>query len=259
MNTAPTTPTSITHSSHPTADNRYVICMKWGNKYGADYVNRLYNMVSRHLTLPFEMVCLTDDPTGIHPDIACYPIPELNLPSGLPERGWKKLTTFKPELYDLTGTALFLDIDIVIVDNIDCFFQEEGEFLIIHDWQKPWRITGNSSVYRFKLGAFPEILPYFRSNFDDIRKKFRNEQDYLSWFVHQQGKLSYWNKDWCKSYKYHCLQKVPLAYFKPPVKPQGAKIIIFHGEINPPDAVNGGGGKWYRYVLPSDWIKDAWQ
>jgi hypothetical protein len=33
----------------------------------------------------------------------------------------------------------------------------------------------------------------------------------------------------------------------------------FYGEINPPDAVNGGGGKWYRYVLPSQWIKDAWQ
>ena len=44
-----------------------------------------------------------------------------------------------------------------------------------------------------------------------------------------------------------------------PVKPEGAKIIVFHGEINPPDAVNGGGGKWYRYVLPSQWIKDAWQ
>jgi hypothetical protein len=55
------------------------------------------------------------------------------------------------------------------------------------------------------------------------------------------------------------LQKIPLAYFKAPVKPEGAKIIVFHGEINPPDAVNGGGGKWYRYVLPSDWIKEAWQ
>lgn len=72
-------------------------------------------------------------------------------------------------------------------------------------------------------------------------------------------KLSYWNDQWCKSYKYHCLRKIPFAYFQAPVKPEGVKIIIFHGEINPPDAINGGGGKWYRYVLPSDWIKDAWQ
>ena len=103
-------------------ENRYIICMKWGTKYGAEYVNRLYNMVNRHLTLPFQMVCLTDDSTGIDTNVKCYPIPELNLPSNIPERGWKKLTTFSPELYDLKGTALFLDIDIVIVDNIDCFF-----------------------------------------------------------------------------------------------------------------------------------------
>ena len=76
-----------------TAEQRYVICMKWGNKYGPEYVNRLYNMVSRHLTLDFQMVCLTDDSTGIDPAVKCYPIPELDLPAG-PERGWKKLTTF---------------------------------------------------------------------------------------------------------------------------------------------------------------------
>ena len=75
-------------------------------------------MVSRHLTLDFQMVCLTDDSTGIDPAIQCYPIPEMDLPAG-PERGWKKLTTFKPELYDLKGVALFLDIDIVSLDALN--------------------------------------------------------------------------------------------------------------------------------------------
>ena len=70
--------------------------------------------------------------------------------------------------------------------------QEKGE---LSDWKRPWRITGNSSVYRFKLGAFPEILPYFREYFDEIRQNSRNEQAYLSWFVHKEGKLSYWNDD----------------------------------------------------------------
>lgn len=236
-----------------------VICMKWGTKYGAEYVNRLYNMVNRHTTLPFKMVCLTDDSTGIDPAVQCLPIPPLALPEGSPERGWNKLSTFEPELYGLQGNALFLDIDIVIVDNMDCFFTHEGDFLIIHDWKRPWRITGNSSVYRFKLGAFPQLMPYFRANFDEIRKKFRNEQAYLSWYVQQQGKLSYWPADWCKSYKYHCLRPIPFAYWQPPIKPEKAKIIVFHGEINPPDAINGGGGKWYRHVLPSQWIKDEWQ
>ena len=51
--------------------SRYVICMKWGTKYGPEYVNRLYAMVSRHLTLDFQMVCLTDNADGIHPNVRC--------------------------------------------------------------------------------------------------------------------------------------------------------------------------------------------
>ena len=38
---------------------RHVLCMKWGTKYGPDYVNRLYAMVRRHLTGDFSFVCLT--------------------------------------------------------------------------------------------------------------------------------------------------------------------------------------------------------
>lgn len=166
-------------------DNRYVICMKWGTKYGAEYVNRLYNMVKRHLTLDFQMVCLTDDSTGIDDNVKCYPIPALNLPDNIPERGWKKLTTFKPKLYDLKGTALFLDIDIVIVDNIDCFFTHQAQFddsvMIIRDWKKPWRMVGNSSVYRFKVGqnTYPNLLSDFEQNFEKIRSEVRHEQAFF--------------------------------------------------------------------------------
>ena len=83
------------------------------------------------------------------------------MPAGIPERGWTKLTTFEADLHGLRGSALFLDLDVVIVDDITPFFEQPGEFLIIHDWKRPWRITGNSSVYRFELGAHPEVLDRF--------------------------------------------------------------------------------------------------
>lgn len=234
--------------------------MKWGTKYGPEYVNRLYSMVDRHLSLPFKFVCLTDDTNGIVPEVTCYDIPPLDLPPNSPERGWNKLSTFEPDLYDLQGQALFLDLDVVIVDNIDCFFDVPGEFLVIHDWKRPWRITGNTSVYRFTLGAFPDVLPYFRENFDNIRNRFRNEQAYLTWFIKDKYEhVDYWPNNWCKSYKYHCLRPLPFSLWQPPVLPDDAKIIIFHGEVNPHDAISGGGGKWYRHILPSDWIEDHWR
>ena len=238
---------------------RYIFCMKWGTLYGAEYVNRLHSMVKRNLTLDFKMVCFTDDENGIIDEVDCYPIPEIDVPGNLPERMWKKLTTLKGDLYGLKGTALFLDLDVVIVDNIDCFFEADGDFRIIKDYNKQWRITGNSSVYRFEIGDHPYVFDYFVSNFESIRKEHRNEQEYLTTAIHKKGKLQYWPTEWCPSYKYDCVSRVPFAFWKKPIIPEGAKVIIFHGEINPPKAITGGRGKWYRYVAPAPWVAKYWK
>ncbi len=237
---------------------RVILCMKWGDKYGPEYVNRLYGMVRRHLRGEFRFVCLTDSAAGLRAEVDCLPIPDLALPDGLPERGWKKLTTFSADLHGLQGTALFLDIDIVIVDSIDALFELPGEFLIIHDWKRPWRVTGNSSVYRFKLGAHVDVLETFRATHAAVREKFRNEQAYLSDIVHAKGRLQYWPADWCCSYKYHCIPRWPLNYWQTPSVPAGTKIVVFHGEVNPPDALEGRRNRRGRFVKPAPWIASHW-
>ena len=98
-----------------TAPLNNVICMKWGDKYSADYVNILFNMVSRNLSIPFRFVCFTDDPQGIDEQVEVFDLPSLNLPNNIPERGWLKLTTFSKTLGDLEGKALFLDLDLKMV------------------------------------------------------------------------------------------------------------------------------------------------
>lgn len=86
-----------------------VVCMKWGTKYGADYVNRLYNMCARNLTIPFKFVCYTDNGDGMLEQIDVRPLPEMDLPAG-PERGWRKLSlsrrtsTFRAEFFSSTST-----------------------------------------------------------------------------------------------------------------------------------------------------------
>jgi len=238
---------------------RHIICMKWGTKYGPEYVNRLYSMVKRHLPGDFQMVCLTDDALGIRQDVVCLPIPALDLPAGIPERGWTKLVSFAADLHGLTGTALFLDVDVVIVGSLDVFFEQAGEFLIIHDYKRPWRITGNSSVYRFELGAHPDVLSYFRTHVDEIRRKFRNEQAYLSDFLYRQGKLQYWDASWCPSFKYHGIPVWPTNYWKAPFIPKDARIVVFHGECNPPDALAGKRNRRWRFIQPASWVADHWR
>lgn len=231
--------------------------MKWGTKYGPEYVNTLFSMVKRHLSLPFRFVCLTDDAHGFATGIESFPIPPLDIPDG-PERGWDKLVTFSSPLYDLEGQVLFLDLDVLVVGNIDCFFEHDAEFPIIKDFVKN-DITGNSSVYRFTANQHQDILSYFRQHHATVRQQVRNEQEYLSQFVSEQGKLTYWPESWCKSFKYHCIHKGWKQWFKVPIQPIDAKIIVFHGNPNPPDAIVGKSGKWYRKVLPTPWVAEHWR
>ena len=245
-------------SAVSTNEDRVVLCMKWGTKYGPEYVNRLYAMVRRHLRGEFRFVCLTDRSEGIRAEVECLPIPSLDLPPGIPERGWTKLTTFEADLHGLRGTALFLDLDVVIVDDITPFFEQAGDFLIIHDWKRPWRVTGNSSVYRFQLGAHADLLAHFRSHVEQVRAQVRNEQAYLSDYLHARGQLAYWPADWCVSWKYHCIPTFPTNWWKAPVIPEGARIIIFHGEVNPPDALAGQRNRRGRGLRPAPWIAQHW-
>lgn len=244
---------------------RHILCMKWGTKYGPHYVNRLYAMVRRHLSGDFNFVCLTDDPTGVRPEVQCLPIPPLaiELAPGQRDGAWKKLTTFEADLHGLKGTALFLDLDVVVVGPLDDFFTQPGQFLIIHDYPRFWRfgerIVGNSSVYRFEIGAHADVLANFRAHTDAMRAKYRNEQDYLSHFLHAQGKLSYWTAAWCPSFKYHAIPAWPTNHWKPPFVPEGARIVIFHGEVNPPDALEGKRNKRFAHIEPATWVAEHWR
>jgi hypothetical protein len=91
-------------------------------------------MVNRNLSIPFRFVCFTENDSGIRNEVELQPLPELDLPVNLadaPERGWRKLTIFKRGFGGLKGKALFLDLDVVIVDNMDDFFTVKGDFLIL--------------------------------------------------------------------------------------------------------------------------------
>ncbi len=236
-----------------------VICMKWGEKYDAKYVNILRSMVARHLSREHRFACFTDNGHGIRDDVEVFPLPVLEIADG-PERCWRKLTTFEKTLGDLQGTTLFLDLDVVIVDSLDPFFELPGQFLISHDWH--WHrkrpITGNSSCYRFEIGAHTDVIEVFRRDPEMIRRKYRNEQAFLSHHLAEQGILSYWPEQWTPSFKTHSLPRIPWRYFRPPVQPPGAKVIVFHGKPNPPDAIKSSYGHIRKFWHASTWILDHW-
>ena len=235
-----------------------IICMKWGDKFPSEYVNRLYGMVERNLTNEFRFVCFTENSKDIRPEVEIQPLPELDLPSGSPERGWRKLTVFAKNFGGLSGPTLFLDLDVLIVGNLDIFFAHSGDFLIAHDKKNSTKIEGNSSVFRFEVGAHTQILEYFEQNSELVKSEVRHEQAYLSREMFKLGKLEYWPDKWVPSFKYRCCPSWIKSWFEAPSIPKGARVILFHGLPNPPEAIKGVSGKWYRHIQPSPWIKEYW-
>lgn len=244
---------------------RNVICMKWGSKFDASYVNRLYAMVQRNLHLPHRFVCLTDDTSGIDAGVETLPLPDVgwNQEPDINLHGWRKVGLMAPEIGDLQGTALFLDLDIVVVDSLDRFFEPAGDVYMIRDYRlvrlRGDRFVGNTSVFRFSLGAAPELYDRFRRDFPGIRQQVRNEQEYLSHHFHQHNSLHYWPDDWCASFKHDCIGWGLPSYFRTPRIPDGAAIVVFHGRPSPDEAIAGKGGKWYRQVRPTPWVEEYWR
>ncbi len=73
-----------------------VVCMKWGTMYDGPYVNNLFSMVQRHLTIPHRFVCFTDNNSGFLSGIESFPLPAPDLMGGGHFGSWNKVALFKP-------------------------------------------------------------------------------------------------------------------------------------------------------------------
>ena len=239
-----------------------VICMKWGTRYGPDFVNRLYRAIQRQTHRDTRLVCFTDDGAGINPDVQIEPIPDINLPDDLILTPWRKLTMWKYPLADLEGDVLFLDLDLVITGNLDAFFDfEPGRFCVIDNWTQPGEDIGNTSCFKFPVGKYTQIYDDIHANPDPILDKYVIEQVYIT---KELDDVVFWPAQWCVSFKHSLLPKWPMNFFKTPALPQETKIVAFTGK---PDQDEAAIGEWpapwykkhYKYVKPTPWIAEHWQ
>lgn len=228
-----------------------VICIKWGEKYGAEYVNRLYAMVSRQISPPFEFHCFTDKKNDISDAVICHDLPDLGCehPQNVPGK-WKKTALWGKDLDGLSGPALFIDLDSVIVGNIDALFEygDENDVIVARNWLKPHKKLGQTTLFRFNIGAQPYMLEDFKQDPQGIADKYRFEQHYVT--HHVKGGVKFWPKRWVRHYRVHCLPNYLLRYFREAYLPKGAKVIAFPGEPNPQDALLG---QWSGHEPTSAW------
>ncbi|MEO7245059.1 MAG: glycosyltransferase [Rubrivivax sp.] len=247
--------------------------MKWGTLYGPDYVNHLRAGVARHLARPHRFVCFTDDASGLEPEVQARALPPLGLPAGHADRRWQKLAVFGRELADLTGTTLFLDLDLVVVGALDPFFDQPGRFLIIRDDElfrrKPLRrlnpardrflaSVGNSSVFRFDVGQHAYILDAYVADPAAAIAGFEISQQFQSAQLAAHAELAYWPSGWCVSFKNHCVPPHLSSYTTDPSLPPGARIVVFAGSPKMAEVLAGSGHRLHRRIGDVDWLRRAW-
>ncbi len=244
---------------------KQIICMKWGDLYGPEYVNRLYSMARHHLSGDIRFVCLTDCAEGIREEVECYDCPTVSVPMPQQLLGWRKLSLYAESkyLFGLDGDWLYLDLDVVVTGPMDAFFtyQPEKTFVVMQNWSQPGKGIGNTSVFRFRVGVESYLLKNLLTNYDVIFKQYRNSQTYISRNIIN---LTFWPDDWCVLFKVQCIPRWPVRFWKEPVLPVTAKVVAFPGVPNPHEAVMGVWPvkkwykKFYKFVRPAGWIQDAW-
>lgn len=236
--------------------------MKWGARYGPDYVNRLHRALQRNVSRPTRLVCYTDDGAGLDPEIVALPL--LDVPLADPYRlaGWRKLTVWMKDYPGVTGDVLFLDLDVVLTGPMDAFWDYlPGQLCIMENYTQRGTGVGNSSVFRFHVGANANIWDQFAADPMGIVNSYDNEQIYLSRVAR---KINYWPAGWCRSFKHELLPPWPRIFFEPPALPPGTKVVIFTGKPDPDEARDG---KWpapwykkfYRTIRPTPWIAEHWK
>ena len=226
-----------------------VVCVNWGTKYSTDYVLRLYHMVKNNTSRKFKMYCLTDNV-----DAYKDPIIPVKLDLGF-EGWWNKMQLFKTNTLP-KGQYLYFDLDVVIVDNIDCFFDFEG-FGITRDFINPDQgLLGgkeyNSSVMRFTQNE--DLWNYFLANQSAWIKAqqkvpFFGDQNVISSFLNITGFNKAFPDEWIWSFKIGGIRGrrplEPFKFFGAKIPSQG-KVCVFHGKPNPKD-------------VKLDWVKEYWE
>jgi len=174
-----------------------VACVRVGDKYPEDYVERLRSMVARNLSVPHQFECIRRPP-------------QLSGADGC----WSKMW-----LFDLEGDVLYFDLDVVIAGNIDGLVPNGPHLRAMLDPRS--MASGapklNSSVMSWVSGAYSSRLSRQHSIIRPRGKPdgpYRGDQEFI--------------QDYCGDWE-------PLAgvhSYKLGIRPDTI-VAVFHGEPKP--------------------------
>ena len=219
-----------------------IVCWKWEPieglprtkkhaKYTHEHVNALLFMLRKHISIPFRLLCVTDNPDGISAEVEIVPLWEEFRGLG---GCFSRLVCFKKN-FNLFGSRFFsIDLDCVIVGDITPILRRKEDFIIWAPENNAKRLSHYcGALWALDAGARPEIYETFDPK---TRPPICARNKYV-------GGSDQWQISVAASDNEHTFTKDDGIYnFVPDIKqggaglPVDATIVFFNGRHMPDDA-----------------------
>lgn len=234
-----------------------IITVKWGNKYGAEYVNRLYKSIVRESGRSgFEFWCFTDDAADIDSEIICHPLPhakELHT-------WWNKVWLFGNEIpFDIGSRIFYIDLDTLITGDIFPLLEVDSEKIIVLKdfYQGIARTAGNigSGLLLWNHGDYLHVWERFRDDWQSAIQQVHPHGD-QKWLEINIDEWQHWQDllpGKVVSFKVDCTNGLP----------DDARVVCYHGNPSIPDSAvastqcNTAFRQWT--IDPQPWVLDHWK
>jgi len=215
-------------------------CLIHGTAYSWDYVDKLYNMLSRHISQGILMHVYTEADRKVPAHMIKHELKDLGV-SGPKKSWWYKIQLFNQKQYK--GPLLYFDLDTVITDSIDWITHQSLDyFWAPRDFKRLWRPDHsgiNSSVMWWDTRKFNDVwLKFNEQNFHIIQRRYPGDQDFLSDMI-PQTRRRFLDERLIRSWKWECLDGgwdfKRRKHHDPNTgtRLDGAGVLVFHGKPNP--------------------------
>lgn len=217
-------------------------CVIHGSAYDWTYVERLFNMLTRHVPRPIRFHVWTEHDRSVPPHMIKHCLEEWPGVSGPKKSWWYKMQMFDPCHHD--GNLLYFDLDVVIVDDISWAVSESTEyFWTLRDFRylhRPTHVGINSSMMWWNTRRFSWIWENFRQRpIESVVQRYPGDQDYLTASI-SAADLRVYETHRAVSWRWQChdggwdfQRRRALTPGRGTEIIPGASVLVFHGRPKP--------------------------
>lgn len=216
-------------------------CVIHGQAYSWNYVERLYNMLSRNLSRGIRFHVYTESSRPVPAHMIKHNLDDWGIRG--PQRSWwYKMQLFNPEHH--SGPLLYFDLDTVIVNNLDWIVNLPlNYFWSIRDFKYLWRPNHfgiNSSIMWWNTQTYSYVYNEFhQQGMHQIMHKFRGDQDFITHII-PDSQRRFLDPERVKSWRWQChdggYDFHTKRHFKPNtgalLRPETC-VLVFHGQPKP--------------------------